>query len=104
MEVNGQFHTPTALSAVPIRLETGWASELVWTQWWGETIPPPARNSGLAAHILVYVLTELLQHFSFGVSNLLMGGAYSMQGRDETQNFGQSERTQEGLCCMALVC
>jgi len=59
MEVNGQFHTPTALSAVPIRLETGWASELVWTQWWGETIPPPARNSGLAAHILVSVLTVL---------------------------------------------
>jgi len=31
-------------TSVPISLETGWAPELIWTQWWRKNIPAPARN------------------------------------------------------------
>jgi hypothetical protein len=35
---------PRKETLVPIGYEAGWASELVWTQWWREKFPAPAGN------------------------------------------------------------
>jgi hypothetical protein len=49
MEVGGQVHAQAALPPgkepqVPIRQEAWWATEPVWTRWWGEKFPAPTGS------------------------------------------------------------
>jgi len=53
MQVSGQLHAPTGLSAVRTEQEAGWAPEPIWTRWRRENFhhwPSRKLNPGRATY------------------------------------------------------
>jgi hypothetical protein len=74
MEVGGQFHSLAALPPgeeplVPTEKEAGWTQELVWTQWWRENFPVPAKSQNPDPQCYTNDLSRIY-NFTFTLLNM----------------------------------